>query len=61
MVQSFVCDQEGRKLSWETEVEQTSFEVFPEGCDRGAVSYLEGEGVPKNRGKVTERIRKVFN
>ena len=37
------------------------FEVFPEGCDRGAISYLEGERLPKNRGIVTERIRKVFN
>ena len=27
----------------------------------GAISYLEGEGVPKNRGIVTERIRKVFH
>ena len=24
-------------------------------------SYLEGEGVPKNWGTVTERIRKVFD
>ena len=36
-------------------------EVFPEGCDRGAISYLEGEIVPKSRGIVTEKIRKVFN
>ena len=32
--------------------------MFPEGGDRGAISYLEGERVPKNRGIVTERIRK---
>ena len=37
------------------------FEVFPERCDRGAISYLEGEGVPKNWGIVTEGIRKVFD
>ena len=36
-----------------------SFEVFPERYDRGAISYLEGEGVPKNWGVVTEGIRKV--
>ena len=38
-----------------------SFKVFPERCDRGAISYLEGERVPKNWGVVTERIRKVFD
>ena len=37
------------------------FEVFPEGYDRGTISYLEGERVPKSRGIVTEGIRKVFN
>ena len=46
-----MCDQKGRKLSWETGVELVGFEVFPEGCDRGAISYMEGEGVPKNRGQ----------
>ena len=60
MVRSFVCDLKGRKRIWETGVEQVGFEVFPEGCDRGAISYLEDEGVPKNRGNVTERIRKVY-
>ena len=30
-----------------------SFEVFRERCDRGTISYLEGEGVPKNWGIVT--------
>ena len=34
--------------------------MFPERCDRGAISYLEGQRVPKNWGVVTERIRKVF-
>ena len=33
-----------------------SFKVFPEGCDRGTVSYLERERVPRNWGIVTERI-----
>ena len=37
-----------------------SFEMFPGGCDRATVSYLERERVPKNWGIVTERIRKVF-
>ena len=32
------------------------FEVFPERYNRGAISYLEGEGVPKNWSIVTERI-----
>ena len=35
--------------------------MFPERCDRGAISYLEGEGVPKNLGILTERIGKVFD
>ena len=61
MVWSGGCDQEGRRLSWETGIEEVVFEVFPERCDRGAISYLEGERVPKNWGVVTERIRKVFD
>ena len=35
--------------------------MFPERCDRGAISYLEGEGVPKNWGIVTERIGEKFD
>ena len=54
-------DQEGRKLSWETRVEEVGLEVFPKRCDRGTVSYLEGERVPKNWGIVTEGIREVFD
>ena len=53
------CNQEGRRLSWETEIEEVGFEVFPERCNRVAISNLEG-GVPSNRGIVTERIEKVF-
>ena len=34
------------------------FKAFPERCDRGTVSYLEGERVPKNW---DVGIRKVFN
>ena len=34
--------------------------MFPERCDRGAISYLERERVPKNWSIVTENIRKVF-
>ena len=37
------------------------FEAFPKRCNRGAVSYLKGEGVPKYWGVVTEGIRKVFD
>ena len=36
------------------------FEVFSERYDRGAISNLEGERVPKNWGIVSEGIRKVF-
>ena len=35
--------------------------VFPERCYRRAISYLEGEGVPKNWGIMTQRISKVFD
>ena len=35
-------------------------EVFPKRCNRGTVSYLEGERVSKNWGIGTERIREVF-
>ena len=49
VIQSYGCDQKGRRLSWETGIKQVGFERFPEGCDRGAMSYLEGERVPKNR------------
>ena len=40
-----VCgwDREERRLSWEARVEKMGFEVFPERCNRGTVSYLEGE------------------
>ena len=37
------------------------FEVFPEGYDRGAIYYLEGERVPKSRGIETKGIKIVFN
>ena len=37
-----------------------SFEVFPKRCDRGTVSYLKGERVPKNW-DITERIREMID
>ena len=61
VIRSYGCDQKGRRLSWKTRVKQVGFEVFPERYDLGAISYLEGERVPKSRCTVTERIRKVFN
>ena len=50
----------GMRLGGETTVKQVSFQVFPEGCDRGTGFYLERERVPKNWGMMTERIQKVF-
>ena len=38
------------RLGRETRVKQMRFQVFPEGCDRKNISYLEGERVPKDRG-----------
>ena len=60
-IRSCGCEQDGRKLSWETGIKEVGFEVFPERCDRGAISYLEGERVPKNRSIVTERIGEKFD
>ena len=39
----------GRRLGGKTGVKQVSFQMFHGGCDRGTVSHLEGERVPKNR------------
>ena len=52
--------REGR-LSWEARAKEVSFEVLPKRCNRGTISYMERERVPKGRGIVTEGIRKVFN
>ena len=60
VIRSCGCDQEGRKLSWEAGIKEVGFEVFPETCNRGAISYLEGGRVPKNWGIVTERIGKCL-
>ena len=49
------------KVSWEARAEEVSFEVLPKRCNRGTISYVEKEIVPKGRGIVTEGIRKVFN
>ena len=49
------------KLGWEARAEEVSFKMFPKRCNRGTISYIERERVPKVRGIVTEGIRKVFN
>ena len=49
------------KLSWEARAEEMSYEVIPERSNRGTISYMERERVPKDRGIVTEGIRNVFN
>ena len=51
---------QGKETRWGTGVKRVSFQVFPEGCDRGTVSYLEGGRVPKSRSIVAERIEKCF-
>ena len=61
VIQDYGCDQQGRKLSWETTAEEVGFEVLPKRCNRGTVSYMKGDIVPKDRGIVTEGIRKVFD
>ena len=49
------------KLSSEARAQEVGFEVLPKRCNRGIISYMKGERVPKDRGIVTEGIRKVFN
>ena len=61
VIQDCGCDQEGRKLSWETRAEKVGLEVLPKRCNRGTVSYMKGERVPNNWAIVTEGIRKVFD
>ena len=60
MTQNFGCGQEGRRLSWETRVEEVGFNVLPKRCNRTA-SYMKGERVPKDWGIVTEGIREMFD
>ena len=54
MIQDYGCGREGRKLSWKTRAEEVGFEVLPKRWNRGAVSNMKGERVPKDRGIVTE-------
>ena len=37
-----------------------SFQIFPEGCNKWAISYLEGERVPERRCVMTGGIGKMF-
>ena len=48
------------RLSWEARAEEVRFKVFPKRCNRGTISYMERERVPKGSGIVTEGIRKMF-
>ena len=45
VIQDCGSDQEGRKLSLETRVEEVGFEVLPKRCNRETVSYMK-ETVP---------------
>ena len=49
------------RLSWEARAKEVSFKVFPKRCNRGTLSYMERERVPKGRGIVTEGVRKVVH
>ena len=44
------CDQEGRKLSWETRAEEVGFEVLPKRCNRGTVSCMKTGKSSKGQG-----------
>ena len=37
------------KLSWEARAEEVSFQVLPKRCNRGTISYMKRERVPKGR------------
>ena len=43
VIRSCGCNQEGRRLSWETRIDEVGFEVFPDRCDRGAIFIWEGK------------------
>ena len=60
LIQNCGCDQEGRRLRWETRAEEVGFKVFPERCNRGTVSYMKGE-FQRTGALVTEGIREVFD
>ena len=60
LIQDCGCDQEARKLSWETRAEEVGFEVLPKRYNRGTVSYMKGKRVSKDRGIVTEGIEKCL-
>ena len=63
VIQDCGCDQEGGRegrLSWAARAEEVSFEMLPKRCNRGTISYMERERVPKDRGIVTEGIRKCL-
>ena len=49
------------KLSWETGIKEVGFEVFPERCNRGAISYLEGEGVNIYKQRLKNNLEQVFS
>ena len=42
-------------------LEEVGLELFPKRFNRGTVSYMKGERVPKDWGIVTEGIREVFD
>ena len=48
------------RLSWEARAEEVSLKVLHKRCNRGTISYMERERVPKGRGIVTEGVRKLF-
>ena len=60
--QSRIVGVTGReeKLSWEAGAEEVSFKVLPKRCNRGTISYMERERVPKGRDIVTKGVRKLF-
>ena len=43
VIQNCGCDQDGRRLSWGTRVEEVNFEVFPKICNRRTI-FLFGRG-----------------
>ena len=47
------------RLSYEARAEEVSFKVLPKRCNRGTISYMERERVPKGKAIVTEGVRKV--
>ena len=50
----------GKEIKLKARDKEVSFQLFPEGSDKGTVSYLKRKRILKSRCLMTEGIRKTF-